>query len=305
MESYDVVIVGAGPAGLSAGLYCAQAGLKVLALEKEGPGGQLKNIEKIENYPGFPEGIFGPELAQAMAMQSIKCGLELRIDEVVALEVYSHSKHLGAVEGEYSCKAVILSGGGKPAKLEVPGEAEFLDKGVIYCAMCDGGHFKDKVVAVAGGGDSGVSEALYMTRIASKVIILESEHELTCKSFLLKKLQENEKIQVIPRSRIEAILGEQHVEAVRLFHIETQATVELPVDGVLVHIGWSPNTDYLANVVPVDKGGHIVVDKTMETGVPGIFAVGDIRQGSARQVAAAVGDGTIASLGAIKASQMS
>ena len=299
-DLYDVIIIGAGPAGLTAGLYCAQAGLRVLALEREAPGGQLMNIEKIENYPGFSDGVSGPELGQMIAMQAMNYGLELNIAEVTGLEFESKDKVLKTGNGDYRSKAVIITGGGHPMPLGVPGEEEYKGKGIAYCALCEGGQFKGKTVAVAGGGDAGITEALYLTKIASKVIIVEILPELNAKSILRKRAMENEKIQILCANRITAVLGDSQVKAVRLFNMGTEKTTDLDVGGVLVHVGWQPRTKYLEDIVPLDKYGYILVKGTMETESPGIFAAGDIRVGSPKQIATAIGDGTTAAITAQK-----
>jgi thioredoxin reductase (NADPH) len=299
-DLYDVVIIGAGPAGLTAGLYCAQAGLRVMALERETPGGQLMNIEKIENYPGFSDGVSGPELGQTIAIQAMNYGLEFNIAEVSALEFESEEKVLKTGNGDYRGKAVIITGGGYPMPLGVPGEEEFRGKGIAYCAMCEGGQFKGKTVAVAGGGDAGITEALYLTKIASKVIIVEIMPELNAKSILQKRAMENEKIQILCANRIVAVLGDGQVKAIQLFNMRIEKTTNLDVDGVLVHVGWQPRTKYLEGVVPLDKYGHVLVNGMMETESAGIFAAGDIRAGSPRQIATAIGDGTTAAIAAQK-----
>jgi thioredoxin reductase (NADPH) len=299
-DLYDVVIIGAGPAGLTAGLYCAQAGLRVMALERETPGGQLMNIEKIENYPGFSDGVSGPELGQMIAMQAMNYGLEFNIAEVSVLEIESEEKVLKTDNGNYRGKAVIITGGGYPMPLGVPGEEEFRGKGIAYCAMCEGGQFKGKTVAVAGGGDAGITEALYLTKIASKVIIVEIMPELNAKSILQKRAMENEKIQILCANRIVAVLGDGQVKAIQLFNMRIEKTTNLDVDGVLVHVGWQPRTKYLEGVVPLDKYGHVLVNEMMETESAGIFAAGDIRAGSPRQIATAIGDGTTAAIAAQK-----
>jgi thioredoxin reductase (NADPH) len=299
-DLYDVIIIGAGPAGLTAGLYCVQAGLRVLALERETPGGQLMNIEKIENYPGFSEGVSGPELGQKMALQAMNYGLEFNIAEVRGLKLESRDKVLNIGNGEYRSKAVIIAGGGHPMPLGVPGEEEYKGKGIAYCALCEGGQFKGKTVAVAGGGDAGITEALYLTKIASKVIIVEIMPELNAKSILKKRAMENEKIQIICDSRIMSVLGDGQVKAIQLFNTGTENTTNLDVDGVFVHVGWQPQTKYLEDIVPLDKNGYILVNGMMETALAGIFAAGDTRVGSPRQVATAIGDGTTAAIAAQK-----
>ncbi|MGA2462984.1 MAG: FAD-dependent oxidoreductase [Thermodesulfobacteriota bacterium] len=295
-EIYDIIIVGTGPAGLTAGIYCAQAGFKVAALERELPGGQLVNIEKVENYPGFPDGISGAQLSQAMLLQAMKYGVELKMEEVMGLEVGSKNKLVKTVDNTYLSKAVIIASGGHPMRLGMPGEEKFIGEGVAYCALCEGGQFKNKVVGVVGGGDAGVTEALYLTKIASKIIIVEIMPELTAKSLLQRRARENEKIEIICSTKVEAILGNNHIEAIQLLNIKTKEVSNLRVDGVLVHVGWEPQTKYLEGVLSLDNQMCVVVNETMATELPGVFAAGDLRQGSLRQVATAIGDGATAAI---------
>ena len=295
-EGYDLIIIGAGPAGLTAGIYCAQAGLKVVVLERETIGGQLLNIEKIENYPGFADGISGSQLGQAMALQAMNYRVQLNMAEVTGLELNSKNKRVKTTNTGYLGKAVVITGGGHPMRLGVPGEEEFIGKGMAYCAMCEGGQFKGKVVAVAGGGDAGITEALYLTKIASKVIIVEIMPRLNAKSLLQKRALENQKIEIICSTKIEAIMGDNKVQAIQLLNTKTQEVTRLSVEGVLVHVGWKPETRWMEGVVPLNSQGEVLVNESMETGVPGIFAAGDIRHGSPRQVATAIGDGTIAAI---------
>ncbi len=272
-----------------------------MVLERETPGGQLMNIEKIENYPGFDEGVSGPELGQKMALQAMNYGLEFNMAEVTGLKLESRDKVLTIDNGDYHRgKAVIIAGGGDAMPLGVPGEEEYKGKGIAYCALCEGGQFKGKTVAVAGGGDAGITEALYLTKIASKVIIVEIMPELNAKSILKKRAMENEKIQIICASRIMSVLGDGQVKAIQLFNMGTENTTNLDVDGVLVHVGWQPRTKYLEGIVPMDKNGYILVNGMMETALAGIFAAGDTRVGSPKQIAIAVGDGTTAAIAAQK-----
>lgn len=297
-ELYDVIIIGAGPAGLTAGLYCAQAGLRVVALEEETFGGQVMNIEKIENYPGFSEGVSGPQLGQAMMMQAMNYGLEFAMAQATGLEITSKDKRVKTNGADYVGKAVVVACGGQPMKLGVPGEEQFAGKGVAYCAMCEGGQFKDKAVVVAGGGDGGITEALYLTKIASKVTIVELMPELNATALLQKRARENGKIEIICGNRIEAIVGDGQISSVQLLNTQTNHVTDLEAEGVLVDIGWEPQTQYLKGAVPLNEQGYVIVNEAMETEVPGVFAAGDVRHGSARQVAAAVGDGTFAAIAA-------
>ena len=299
-ERYDVIIIGAGPAGLTAGIYCAQAGLNVLAVEEMAVGGDILNIENIENYPGFSDGVSGAQLGAQMMMQAMNYGVQIQLVKAVGLEIGPTDKRVKTGRGDYLGRAVIIAGGARPKKLGVPGEEAFIGSGVGYCAMCDGGQFAGKTVVVCGGGDAGITDALYMTKLASRVIVVEVMPQLNAISLLQERAGKNEKIEIVCSTRIEAIEGESKVTAVKLLNSETKELTTLPVDGVLVRVGLEPATDYLQGIVPLDSQGHILVNDNMETEVAGVLAAGDIRHGSPMQVATAVGDGTIAAISAQK-----
>ncbi len=295
MFDWDVVIIGGGPAGLTAGLYLSRARRRALLLDKDAAGGYIRNIELIENYPGFAEGVNGARLASDMVSQAKKYGLQIENAEVTGIELFSGTRYVACANGQgFTTNVIIIAGGSKNKKLGVPGEAELAGKGVFECAFCDGGHYAGKVVAVCGGGDAGVTEALYMARIASKVILIEAMPKLTATAILQDRLLSNPKIEVRCGLRVTAIDGKDKVEAIEVMTDKKKET--LKVDGVLVHIGLEPNTDYLEGIVPLDKQGQVIVNEEMASEVPYIFAAGDIRSGSPRQVAAAVGDGAIAAI---------
>jgi thioredoxin reductase (NADPH) len=300
MKIYDVVIIGSGPAGLTAGLYTARAGLKTLILENQGFGGYLVNIDLIENYPGFSEGIRGNDLARSMMKQAMAYGVEFQLVEATGLEIREDYKVVKAIEGEYWGKTIIVAGGSHPKKLGVPGEAEFASKGVAYCAVCEGGSFSNKVVAVAGGGDAGITEGLYLSRIASRIIIIEMMLKLTATDVLQKRALNNPKIEVRCGTKIKAILGDGWVKEVKLLDVKTGQESSLEVQGVFIHIGLEPNSGYLKGALPLDSNGQVLVNDKMEAQVPGCFAAGDIRCNSSRQVITAAGDGATAALSASK-----
>lgn len=297
MFDWDVVIVGGGPAGLTAGLYLARANLRAVVLDKEGLGGYPKNVELIENYPGFPEGVSGAQLVSGMAAQATKYGLKSDLGEVTSVELFSSCRWVGCSNGRgYTTAVVIISGGARPKKLGVPGEDAFRGKGVFDCALCDGGQYADRVVAVCGGGDAAVTEALYMSKIASRVLLIHRRTELRSTGVLVERAKAQPNIEFVWNSVVERIEGRDRVESIALRSTESKQVSHIDVDGVLVHVGLEPNSDYLGGVLKLDDLGQIVVNERMETGSPYVLAAGDIRSGSPRQIAAAVGDGAIAAI---------
>ncbi len=301
MFDWDVIVVGGGPAGLTAGLYLCRAGQRVTVLEKATLGGQIKNIERIENYPGFSDGVSGAQLAAEMISQASKHGVKFEITEVTGIESFSSCRSVACADGKgYTSAVVILTGGCRPKKLGVPGEERLRGKGVFHCALCDGSEFVGRKVAVCGGGDAGVTEALYMANLASKVVLIEAEPHLTAVEVLQKRVFANSKVEVRCGTRVSAILGERGVEGIELVQSRGEGKDILQVDGVLVYVGIEPNTTYLENTVRLNSDQQIVVNDRMETEIPYVLAAGDIRCGSARQIVTAVGDGAAAALSALK-----
>jgi len=299
MPDWDAVIIGGGPAGLTAGLYLSRGNWRTVLLEKETVGGYIMNVEMIENYPGFADGVIGAQLGMEMRNQATRYGLQLKRAEVIAVQGSQTSKWVTCLDGTvYTAPTVIIAGGSVPKKLGVPGEEKLRGRGVITCAFCDGGQFVDLVVAVCGGGDAGVTEALYLAKLASKVILIEALPKLTATAILQDRVRDNPKLEVHTGTKVEAIVGESQVEGITIVKEGNKQKETLKVDGVLVHVGLDPNTGYLEGVVPLDSQGQIVVNEWMETEVPGIFAAGDIRSGSPRQVVTAVGDGAAAGMAA-------
>jgi thioredoxin reductase (NADPH) len=298
MPDFDAIIIGGGPAGLTAGLYLCRGNWRTLLIEKETLGGYIMNVEYIENYPGFPEGVVGSQLGMEMKNQAIKYGLKTVRNEVLVLDLFSGNKRLHCMDGAaYTASAVIIAGGSVPKKLGVPSEDKLRGNGVIYCAFCDGARFAGKVVAVCGGGDAGVSGALYLSKIASKVILIEAMPALTATAVLRDRAKNNPKFEILCGVKVTAILGESKVEGIEIVEVNGQKET-LKVDGVLVHVGLDPNTDYFEGVVPLDKQRQVIVNDRMETEIPGIFAAGDIRSQSPGQVSTAVGDGVAAAMSA-------
>ncbi len=299
-RAYDVIIIGGGPAGLSAGLYAARASLSTLLIEKGILGGQIANVEHVENYPGFPEGISGFQLGQAMHQQATKYGLETVAAEVTAIELAEKGKVVKTTEGEYLAKALIMATGAEPNRLGVPGEERLLGHGVSYCATCDGPLFKDKVVAVIGGGDSAVEEGLILTRFASRVILIHRRDQLRASKLHQQRAFANQKMEFLWDTVAEEILGDDKVKGLSLRNVKTGERSTLEVSGVFIYVGLHPNTEFLRGLLRLDAQGHIVTNEEMQTEVAGIFAAGDIRQNSPRQVITAAGDGATASLSAEK-----
>jgi thioredoxin reductase (NADPH) len=297
-RSYQLIIVGGGPAGLSAGLYASRSKLDALLIEKAGLGGQILNAEMVENYPGFPQGLSGSELGTLMAEQATKYGLQTAFAEVQGIEIRGDEKILSTSEGQYRAKAVIIAGGTEHQKLGVPGEETFTGKGVSYCAMCDGAFFRDQVIAVVGGGNVALNDALFLTRFAAKVMVIHRRNQLRATRILQDRAFANPKITFLWDTVVESITGDKLVKEIKLKNVKTGKGSSLEVSGVFVTVGLRPNTGYLKGLLTLDEVGFISVNAQMETGVPGVFAAGDIRAGSIRQVVSAAGDGAAAAIAA-------
>ncbi|MSQ23316.1 MAG: thioredoxin-disulfide reductase [Chloroflexi bacterium] len=297
-EIWDVLIVGAGPAGLTAGLYAARANLHSVLIEKLAPGGELLNTDLIEDYPGFIS-TTGFELAQKMEEHARKFGLEIEQASVTAIKANDGMFITETEEGtEYRSKTVIMTAGGVPKKLEVPGEAEMAGHGVSYCAVCDGPLFRNKVVAVAGGGDSAFQEGIYLTRHASKVYIIHRRDEFRASPDLQAKAKANPKIEFITSAVIDEIGGSPNVEWAAVRSLKDGSVTKVPLDGVFVFIGFSPNSGLFSGHLNHDEQGFLLTNDHMETGVPGLYAAGDVRSQLARQITTAVGDATTAAIAA-------
>jgi thioredoxin reductase (NADPH) len=300
MKKYDVVIIGGGPAGLSAGVYTSRARLSSLLIEKGAIGGQIINAEMVENYPGFTAGISGIDLTQAMHQQATKFGLETLAAEVTGISVNGQQKLVRTSQRDFIAGAIIIAGGSERQKLGVPGETQYTGKGVSYCATCDGAFFRDKTVAVVGGGNAAVTEALELTKFASRIILIHRRHELRATRILQEKVISQPKIEILWDTVVEEILGETFVNKIRVRNINTGMDSVLDVSGVFISIGSQPATGYLKGLLALDAVGAIVTSERLETSVPGIFAAGDIRSGSIRQTIGAAGDGAVAAVNAGK-----
>lgn len=295
-NNYDVVIVGGGPAGLTAGLYTSRARLNSLLIERGMVGGQIVNAEQIDNFPGFPDGISGLELGELLHRQATKYGLKTIIAEATAIRLQDKQKVVETTEGDFISRAVIVANGSDRIKLGVPGEEEFTGKGVSYCARCDAVFFRDQPVAVVGGGNAAINEALEISKFASKVIVIHRRGELRATRIIQEKAFAEPKIEFLWNTIVDEIEGEDMVKRLKLRNQQTGEKSVLDISGVFVAIGFKPNTDYLKGILPLDATGAIITDSKMETGVPGIFAAGDIRSNSGRQAIAAAGDGAIAAI---------
>jgi thioredoxin reductase (NADPH) len=295
-REYDVVIIGGGPAGLTAGIYTARARLKSLLIEKAVTGGLIVNAGLVENYPGFPQGISGVELTDSMNQQAVKFGMETLLAEVTGLELKGEQRIVKTTEGDIVAKAVIIASGSGRVKLDVPGEEEFTGRGVAYCAICDAYFYKDLPVAVVGGGNAAVNEALDLSKFAAKVTVIHRRQELRATRILQEKAFADPKIEFLWDTVVEAIEGEDAVKRIRLRNVRTGKKSVKDISGIFVAIGFKPNTDYLKGVLSLDANGAIITNEKMETKVPGIFAAGDIRSGSIRQVVAGAGDGAVAAI---------
>ena len=297
MANFDVIIIGGGPSGLAAGLYLTRGKYRTLLIEKESFGGQLTKIERIENYPGFQKGIEGPALASEMLAQAVAFGLEVDLGEVISLEAYSRSRSVQMSDGRnITAKAVVIASGCRRMKLGVPGETEFDGNGVIGCALCDGQQLAGKKVAVCGGGDTGITEALYMTKLALSVVLLEATPEITASPILQERARADQKLEIRCGVKVTSIRGETELNAIELEDSSTGKKEILPVGGVLVDIGLEPNTEFISELVPLDARKRIAVNEKMETGVPYIYAAGDVRSGSPGQVVTGVADGAVAAI---------
>jgi len=299
MSKYEVVIIGGGPAGLTAGLYTSRAGLKTLLIERGIFGGQIVNASKVDNYPGFPEGISGFDLASLMQEQAVKYGLETVNATVTAIKQGGNYSVITA-DGSFEAEAVIIAAGSEYRKLGVLGEEELVGRGVSYCATCDGFLFRDQNVAVVGGGDTAITDALELSAHASKVYIIHRRDQFRAGQTLQQKALAQPKLEPIWDTVVDEIIGDNKVNCLNLRNVKTNKITKLEVAGVFVAIGFEPNSRCFADIVELDEAGLIKADALMATSVPGIFAVGDIRKNSPRQVASAVGDGATAALSAFK-----
>ena len=292
--NYDLVIIGGGPAGLTAGLYAARSKLNAILIEKVVPGGQVLITDWIENYPGFPNGLSGPDLIQKMTDQVKRFDLKIESNEVTSVDLAQPVKTIFLTDRSITTHTVIIATGASPKKLDIPGEDTFSGKGVSYCATCDGPFFKDRPVAAVGGGDTAVQESLYLSKFAEKVYLIHRRDQLRAAAILQNRAMNNDKIEFVWDSELTDINGLTHVESITVKNVKTGDKRQIQVDGCFIWVGIIPNTQFLSNAVELDETGFIITDLTMGTSQPGVFAAGDVRKTPIRQIATAVGDAAIA-----------
>ncbi len=294
-DFYDCVIVGGGPAGMTAGIYTGRAKLKTLLIEEKAIGGEIVVADIVENYPGFPKGISGSDLTSAMEEQARSFGVEICEIGATSIELNGDNKVVATTDDrKITTKTVIVAAGTQNIKLEVPGEKLFTGRGVSYCAQCDGAFFKDREIIVIGGGDTAIGDAIFLTRFAKKVFVVHRRDKLRAEKILQERAFSIPSIEFIWDSVITEIKGKKTVEGVTIKNLKTNTAAEKRIDGVFIFIGNRPNTGFVKDMVILDENGYIVTDGEMATNQPGIFAAGDIRAKMVRQVATAVGDGAMA-----------
>lgn len=290
---YDLVIIGGGPGGYTAALYAARAGLRTVVLEQLSAGGQMALTHQIDNYPGFPEGIDGFELGEKMQAQAERFGAETEYVQVVGADLLAEPKELQTSAGNFYGKAVVIATGANPKELGVSGEKEMASRGVHYCAACDGMFYKDKTVVVVGGGNSAAADAMLLSRVAKKVILIHRRDTLRATKVYHEPLQNAANVQFIWDSQVAEILHGEKVTGVHIQNVKTGETQTVPCDGVFVSIGRKPETELFAQL-ELDENGYIVADESTRTSIPGVYAVGDVRTKALRQVVTAVADGAVA-----------
>jgi thioredoxin reductase (NADPH) len=298
--NYDVLIVGAGPAGLTAGLYASRARVRACCLERLSPGGQAALAARVENYPGVGEPVSGLELCRRMEKQARAFGLEIISEEARCVTISGNDITVAGTGGSVRSSALIVASGARSTPLGVPGEKELMGRGVSYCATCDGPLFKDQEVAVVGGGDAALDEALFLTRFCKKVHVIHRRDEFRAIKLLVERASGNERIEMVKYSVVEKIIGTEGVEAIEVRDLRTNRVYGIPVAGVFLYVGLSPNTQFLPDTVKIDERGYVITDEDMRTSVEGIFAAGDVRNKSLRQISTAVGDGATAAMSAVR-----
>ncbi len=296
MEPYDVVIVGAGPAGLAAAVYTGRSRLNTLILEKGMPGGQILTTDFVENYPGFPEGVVPFELMDKFRKHAEKFGAKIETDEAKEIKKEGDLWHVVGNKGEYPARAVIVTTGSNYRKLGLSGEGKFTGRGVSYCATCDGAFFKDKDIAVVGGGDNALTEALFLTKFCRSLKLIHRRDQLRAVKILQERIFANDKIEVVWDSVVEEIKGDERIESLTLKNVKDNSTSILKIDGLFISIGMDPNTEFVKGLLDINEWGEIKVKQNMATSQSGIFAAGDVTDACPEQMATAVGTGVAAAL---------
>ena len=291
---YDMVIIGGGPAGYTAALYAARAGLDAVVLEKLSAGGQMALSHKIDNYPGFEEGIDGFTLAEKMQQGAERFGAKTEYAEVFALDLKAEPKRVETSEGEFFAKTVVYAAGAGPRELGVAGEQSLVGRGVAYCAACDGMFYRGKTVAVVGGGNSAVADALLLSRIAKKVILIHRRDSLRADKVYHDQLEKAENVEFRWNAVVEELVYDQKLKALKLRDLNAGEISELEVDGVFISVGRKPATDLVKDQLELDRSGYIVAGESTQTNIPGVYAVGDVRTKELRQIVTAVADGAVA-----------
>ncbi len=297
MSDYDLVIIGAGPAGLTAGLYAARARMNVLLIEKAAPGGQIIVTDWIENYPGFPEGISGFDLAEKMKKQALDLGLKIETAEVHGLNLEGDRKEVLLKDSSIKAKALIIASGASPKKLGI-GEDKYMGKGISFCATCDAPFFRDKTVVAIGGGDTAIQEAIFLTKFVKKVYLVHRRDELRAAKILQERAFANDKIEFVWDTVATGVDGFFGIEGVNVKNVKTNEESVIKADGCFIWVGILPNTEFIKGTVETDEGGFIIANAKMQTNVPGVYVAGDVRDTPLRQVSTAVGDGAIAAVSA-------
>ena len=297
---YDVLIIGGGPAGLTAGIYAGRGNLKTGILEKGQPGGQIAQTDEVENYPGFPEAISGPELSGRMVAQAEKFGTSFIYDEVQGLEKIDQGFKIKGYEKSYTAHVVIIATGANPKRLGVPGEDKFYGRGVSTCATCDGFFYRNKHVIVVGGGDAAVEEGTFLTKFAASVTIVHRREELRANKVAQDRAFKNPKMKFVWNTVVEEVLGDEVVTGVRVKNIQTNESSTLETDGVFIYVGHEPNTGFLSGVVKLGSHGYVEAIDEVYTSVDGIFVAGDVSDEIYRQLSTSVGAGTKAAMRAEK-----
>ncbi len=298
-SSYDMLVLGAGPAGLTAAIYGSRANLRVLIFEEKLSGGEIAATEQLDNFPGFPEGINGMEFGQRLEQQALRFGAEIVSATIENVELDGEWKKVVTTAGEYFGRTVVVATGTKPRNLGVPGEEKLRGRGISFCATCDGPFFRGKKVAVIGGGDAAVEEALYLTRFAGEVLLIHRRNMLRAVPYLQEKLLNHQSVDVLWDTVVKGFAGEQKLEQITLQNVRDESTREIPVDGAFLYVGRIPNSSFFGGVEK-DANGYIITNGEMETSIPGVYAAGDIRRKFLRQVVTAAADGAIAAMVAVR-----